>query len=116
MKDKQKKFCPSCKLLKSISEFHKNKKLKDGRQSYCKVCILDMQRKKRVEKRGGRPLMAGKAFRWTDQEDKIVKKYFPEMSVPVIIKNKLLKRNAHAIYDRAEQLGIKKITMKDVEP
>lgn len=116
MKDSdQKKFCKSCKTLKSISEFHKNKITKDGHQFYCKDCLIDRFRGIRIKKRGGRPLMAGNATRWTAQEDEIVKKYFPVMSVPIIIKNKFLNRNAHAIYDRVRRLGIKKITIRDVE-
>ncbi len=32
------KQCGSCKEIKPLSDFHKRKKGKDGRQSYCKIC------------------------------------------------------------------------------
>jgi hypothetical protein len=32
------KICPQCKLKKDISEFYKNKKTKNGRSCYCKIC------------------------------------------------------------------------------
>jgi hypothetical protein len=32
------KVCFCCKTQKNFDEFNKNKKTKDGRQSYCKVC------------------------------------------------------------------------------
>ena len=37
------KVCSKCKLEKSLSEFHKNKHLKDGRQIWCKPCRAQHQ-------------------------------------------------------------------------
>lgn len=38
LKDKTHKFCPRCKELKSVSEFHKNITAYTGLQGYCKKC------------------------------------------------------------------------------
>src|SRR5688572_23465363 len=32
------KVCTKCKLQKSLTEFHKNKRSKSGCQAYCKTC------------------------------------------------------------------------------
>ncbi len=34
------KNCTKCKKLKNLEEFHRATKLKDGRRSECKVCVL----------------------------------------------------------------------------
>ena len=39
------KICSTCTISKSISDFHKNKKGKFGRNSICKSCILAKYRK-----------------------------------------------------------------------
>jgi hypothetical protein len=33
-----KKFCPKCKALKNVEEFHRNRSMPDGRQVYCASC------------------------------------------------------------------------------
>jgi hypothetical protein len=39
----KKKVCSKCKLKKTLSEFHKNIKLKDGLCCRCKLCIKEYQ-------------------------------------------------------------------------
>lgn len=34
------KRCPDCEQIKSVDEFHNNKNCKDGKATYCKVCLL----------------------------------------------------------------------------
>ena len=41
-----KKLCPSCKNLKNLNEFHKNRTCKDGHSCYCKKCSNQMAKKK----------------------------------------------------------------------
>jgi len=43
------KYCPHCKTLKPIDEFHLNKASKDGHQPVCKKCRSELD-KIRVEK------------------------------------------------------------------
>lgn len=40
------KVCPRCGQEKFIDEFHKNKRRKDGRQSYCKACRSEYKKRK----------------------------------------------------------------------
>lgn len=46
------KRCCTCKKIKPISEFPKNRTRKDGHQSYCKICYLKYQQKYRMTKHG----------------------------------------------------------------
>lgn len=39
------KYCKKCNLEKDISEYHRNKKIKDGLNNICKVCSLEEKRK-----------------------------------------------------------------------
>lgn len=39
------KKCTKCKQQKSFSEFYSNKTTKDGKQSYCKICLKESVRK-----------------------------------------------------------------------
>lgn len=41
------KICPKCKTNKHLSDFHNNKRNKDGKQSYCKDCINKEMKKLR---------------------------------------------------------------------
>jgi hypothetical protein len=34
------KCCPDCEQIKSVDEFHNNKRTSDGKATYCKVCLL----------------------------------------------------------------------------
>lgn len=47
------KYCPHCKTLKPLSEFHKNKASKDGCQPICKKCRheADVERNKMLKER-----------------------------------------------------------------
>lgn len=36
----QYKTCPDCNQAKPINDFHNNRKTKDGKATYCKVCLL----------------------------------------------------------------------------
>lgn len=45
------KYCPKCKETKSFDLFNKNKKNKDGLQSYCVVCQKEIQAKYRQDNR-----------------------------------------------------------------
>lgn len=47
------KYCPRCKTLKPLSEFHKNNAAKDGRQPICKKCRheADVERNKFLKER-----------------------------------------------------------------
>lgn len=42
------KACPDCKQIKSVDDFHNNKKTSDGKATYCKVCLLDRGAKYRA--------------------------------------------------------------------
>ena len=55
------KRCSKCGLAKDESEFHKNKRRKDGLQDWCKKCKLVLQRKYRETPKG-------KEVMRTDQE------------------------------------------------
>lgn len=41
VKHKGHKTCPMCNKVLGLKAFHRNKKMKDGRQSYCKKCVAD---------------------------------------------------------------------------
>lgn len=41
------KICARCFMLKSLSEFYRNKRYKDGRFSWCRVCHQDYQKENR---------------------------------------------------------------------
>lgn len=43
------KYCPKCKTLKPLSEFHKNKAAKDGLQPICKKCRSESDRERHKE-------------------------------------------------------------------
>ena len=45
------KYCPNCKTLKPLSEFHDNKFTKDGKQSICKKCKSEYDKKRREGKK-----------------------------------------------------------------
>lgn len=49
------KRCARCGLVKSISEFHRNRARRDGLQTYCKACraVIDHER---YERRRGKPI------------------------------------------------------------
>ena len=38
------KSCTKCKVYKEATEFSKDKKVKDGRRSYCKLCVKEYQK------------------------------------------------------------------------
>jgi hypothetical protein len=46
------KKCSKCKQIKEVSEFNRNKKEKDGLQSWCKVCSKQAQKKYRKTEKG----------------------------------------------------------------
>ncbi len=37
------KYCPKCRVVKLISDFHRNKARADGLASYCKICMKDFK-------------------------------------------------------------------------
>jgi len=43
------KHCPSCKKIKEINEFHKNKTRYDGLQTHCKNCLSERRKKYNIE-------------------------------------------------------------------
>ena len=46
------KGCAKCKEVKSVEDFHKNSRLKDGLHSWCKLCVKNRQQKpEEVERR-----------------------------------------------------------------
>ena len=45
------KYCPHCKTLKPLSEFHKNKAAKDGCQPICKKCRHEADAERHRKKR-----------------------------------------------------------------
>lgn len=45
------KLCSKCGEEKPLDDFHRNAKLRDGRQTYCKVCIVEYKRKWRDDNR-----------------------------------------------------------------
>jgi len=52
MQDLSRLRCSRCKLKKSISEFHRDRKRKYGRQSFCKSCFQAWQREWRKSPKG----------------------------------------------------------------
>lgn len=44
------KICSTCKKEKPLSEFGKNRRMKDGHHYTCKQCVSDYQRKRYVKK------------------------------------------------------------------
>lgn len=43
------KVCSKCRIEKSAIDFYKNRSRKDGLTTYCKSCVLERERKCRVE-------------------------------------------------------------------
>lgn len=43
------KTCVKCEIKKDVSEFHKNKKSKDGLKSYCKTCRKEYSEKNKLK-------------------------------------------------------------------
>ena len=69
--NKQYKTCPRCEETKSISEFHKNKKAKDGLNGYCKECHKRSNKKYRrtnLEKVRERNKESSKKYRKANPE------------------------------------------------
>ena len=64
------KYCPRCKTLKPLSEFHKNKAAKDGCQPICKKCRheADVERNKMLKERK----LAAKEINNTDNQISII--------------------------------------------
>lgn len=60
------KYCPRCKTLKPLSEFHKSKASKDGCQPICKKCRheADVERNKMLNERK----LAAKEINNTDNQ------------------------------------------------
>lgn len=54
------KYCPHCKTLKPLSEFHKNKAAKDGCQPICKKCRHESDAKRNQELKERRRLLKEK--------------------------------------------------------
>lgn len=57
------KFCKKCLETKEVTEFYKQKSMKDGRQNTCKVCIRERSRQWRIDnpkpKKTPKPRMDG---------------------------------------------------------
>lgn len=49
---KAEKQCRKCKEIKPLDDFNKDKKAKDGKRSYCKVCIASYKRAYRLTDKG----------------------------------------------------------------
>lgn len=45
------KYCPHCKTLKPLSEYHKNKVSKDGHQPICKKCRAELDKARNAKLR-----------------------------------------------------------------
>lgn len=45
------KECKSCNVIKSLDQFHKDKKSKDGHRFYCKACRKEYSAKRFKEKK-----------------------------------------------------------------
>lgn len=52
------KVCCKCKRELPVEEFYKNKKMKDGLQSYCKQCQVDYSRQSHSKGKVAPPLFA----------------------------------------------------------
>ena len=48
MKSTVKKNCQSCKIEKSLSDFHRNKTKLDGHNGICKTCQSEVDKKKKL--------------------------------------------------------------------
>lgn len=46
------KYCPTCEVMKSVSEFHKNSSRHDGLSTYCKACGIEVQKRYGRTKKG----------------------------------------------------------------
>lgn len=54
----RRKTCLRCKILQSITNFHKNSAKKDGYANYCKTCIsIAAKAKRNQSEKEGKPLM-----------------------------------------------------------
>jgi hypothetical protein len=45
MKSTVRKTCQSCKIEKSLSDFHRNKTKPDGHNGICKICQAEVDKK-----------------------------------------------------------------------
>ncbi len=71
------KRCPKCKQFKPISEFHKDKRGKDGLQGYCKTCGKIAHRKYQKTEKGKLAYRkANSKYKKTDKGKANQKRYF----------------------------------------
>ena len=69
------KYCGKCKKMKDLSEFHKNKNMKDGHAHTCKECIhnyTQIKKQKHREERGenfGKRGLDGPAMTFTTKKE-----------------------------------------------
>lgn len=60
------KYCPFCKTIKVVSEFHKNKALSDGFNNKCKSCVKDYHAKNKEK-------IVAKNNEWRMKNQKIIR-------------------------------------------
>ena len=59
------KRCPACKETKPIDDFHNNKSMPDGKQSYCKPCWNTKEARQRSNPYGMRNLLLKRRYKMT---------------------------------------------------
>lgn len=73
------KICTKCKKKKPLSDFHRNRKSKDGYHYRCKICIKEYD-KGRYQRNSKHRLKTNKKWRRKNkkQDDEYKKKYYQE--------------------------------------
>ncbi len=92
----QTKHCTKCKKIKSLSEFHKNKRMPDGHHGWCKMC-----RNKAEKERRQRPEI--KAVNRARQQTTKYKRYARKYAREYRRKNKTSQKDYQRFYRQTER-------------
>jgi len=101
------KYCPKCKTDKPLAEFSKN--IRDGRgvQSYCRLCMIEYNKKYiTIIDKDFKDTKKNKDKKWTFEEEELLREVFYKHSIPEL--DKLFPgRSVKEIQVKAKLMGMK---------